>query len=152
MLQGLFHEAGAERQLGTMSCTVRANFAIVSGDVNPAHLDPAYAETDLFNKVIAHGMWGGALISAVLGTELPGPGTIYLAQDLRFLAPVGIGDSAMQIKSVANAPGVIGATAAATSTQQMEKAVGGGRGSSGSQGIAGGKNAVEKGRAMPAGL
>ena len=68
-------------------------FAVVSGDVNPAHLDPAYAETDLFHRIIVHGMWGGALISAVLGTKLPGPGTIYLSQDLHFLAPVGIGDT-----------------------------------------------------------
>ena len=68
-------------------------FAVVSGDVNPAHLDPAYAETDLFHRIIAHGMWGGALISAVLGTRLPGPGTIYLSQDLHFRAPVGIGDT-----------------------------------------------------------
>src|SRR4051794_22557091 len=68
-------------------------FAIVSGDVNPAQLDPAYAETDLFHRIVAHGMWGGALISAVLGTQLPGPGTIYLSQALRFLAPVGIGDT-----------------------------------------------------------
>lgn len=70
-----------------------ALFAIVSGDVNPAHLDPAYAETDMFHEVIAHGMWGGALISAVLGTTLPGPGTIYLGQDLRFRRPVRIGDA-----------------------------------------------------------
>ena len=68
-------------------------FAVVSGDVNPAHLDPAYAETDLFHRIIAHGMWGGALISAVLGTQLPGPGTIYIAQDLHFHAPIGIGDT-----------------------------------------------------------
>ncbi len=67
-------------------------FAVVSGDVNPAHLDPAYAETDHFHGVIAHGMWGGALVSAVLGTQLPGPGTIYLGQDLRFRRPVRIGD------------------------------------------------------------
>ena len=46
-------------------------FAIVSGDVNPAHLDPTYAETDLFHRIIALGMWGGGLISAVLGTQLP---------------------------------------------------------------------------------
>lgn len=70
-----------------------ALFAIVSGDVNPAHLDPAYAETDMFHEVIAHGMWGGALVSAVLGTTLPGPGTIYLGQDLRFRHPVRIGDA-----------------------------------------------------------
>lgn len=67
-------------------------FALASGDVNPAHLDPEYAETDIFHRVIAHGLWGGGLISAVLGTELPGPGTIYLAQSLRFLKPVGLGD------------------------------------------------------------
>jgi phosphotransacetylase/acyl dehydratase len=68
-------------------------FAVVSGDVNPAHLDPAYAETDLFHRIIAHGMWGGALISAVLGTQLPGPGTIYISQDLHFHHPIGIGDT-----------------------------------------------------------
>jgi phosphotransacetylase/acyl dehydratase len=68
-------------------------FALVSGDVNPAHLDPAYAETGLFHKIIGHGMWSGSLISAVLGTRLPGPGTIYLSQDLRFRAPVSIGDT-----------------------------------------------------------
>jgi len=68
-------------------------FAVVSGDVNPAHMDPAYAETDLFHKIIVHGMWGGALISALFGTRLPGPGTIYLSQDLHFRAPVAIGDT-----------------------------------------------------------
>ena len=68
-------------------------FALVSGDVNPAHLDPAYAETDLFHRIIAHGMWGGALISALFGTKLPGPGTIYLSQELHFLAPVVVGDT-----------------------------------------------------------
>lgn len=68
-------------------------FALVSGDVNPAHLDPEFAQGDIFRRIIAHGMWGGGLISAVLGTELPGPGTIYLAQSLRFRRPVGIGDA-----------------------------------------------------------
>src|SRR3569832_1790201 len=67
-------------------------FAVMSGDVNPAHVDEDYARSDVFHKVIAHGMWGGALISAVLGTELPGPGTIYLEQSLRFRHPVGLGD------------------------------------------------------------
>ncbi|MEJ0095109.1 MAG: bifunctional enoyl-CoA hydratase/phosphate acetyltransferase [Methylocella sp.] len=67
-------------------------FAIVSGDVNPAHMDPAYAETDMFHKIIAQGILEAGLISAVLGTKLPGPGTIYLGQDLRFLHPVSIGD------------------------------------------------------------
>ena len=68
-------------------------FAVMSGDVNPAHVDPEYAKTDMFHGVIAHGMWGGALISAVLGTELPGPGTIFLSQSLSFKAPVGLGDT-----------------------------------------------------------
>ena len=68
-------------------------FAAVSGDVNPAHVDPAYAETDMFHRVIAHGMWGAGLISAILGTELPGPGAIYLGQSLRFTRPVGVGDT-----------------------------------------------------------
>lgn len=68
-------------------------FAAMSGDVNPAHMDPAYARTDMFHRVIAHGMWGGALVSTVLGTELPGPGTIYLSQDLHFQAPIGVGDT-----------------------------------------------------------
>jgi len=67
-------------------------FAVMSGDVNPAHVDLEYAKTDMFHGVIAHGMWGGALISAVLGTELPGPGTIFLDQSLAFKAPVGLGD------------------------------------------------------------
>ena len=68
-------------------------FAVMSGDVNPAHVDQAYAETDMFHGVIAHGMWGGALISAVLGTELPGPGTIFVGQTLKFRAPVSVGDT-----------------------------------------------------------
>ncbi len=68
-------------------------FATVTGDVNPAHVDPAYAETDMFHHIIIQGMWGAGLISAVLGTQLPGPGTIYLSQDLRFRYPISIGDT-----------------------------------------------------------
>ncbi len=68
-------------------------FAVVTGDVNPAHVDPAYAETDMFHGIIIHGMWGAGLMSAVLGTRLPGPGTIYLGQELRFRRPVAIGDT-----------------------------------------------------------
>jgi len=75
-------------------------FAIVSGDVNPAHVDEEFAKSDMFHKVIAHGMWGGALISTLLGTELPGPGTIYLNQSLRFLAPVGLGDTVTAVVKV----------------------------------------------------
>lgn len=67
-------------------------FAIMSGDINPSHVDDDYAKRSRFQEVVAHGMWGGALISTVLGTELPGPGTIYLGQTLRFRAPVRLGD------------------------------------------------------------
>jgi len=68
-------------------------FAAVSGDTNPAHLDPAYAADTLFHGVIAHGMWSGALISGLLGTEFPGPGTIYVGQELHFQRPVHVGDT-----------------------------------------------------------
>ncbi|MFZ2315873.1 MAG: bifunctional enoyl-CoA hydratase/phosphate acetyltransferase [Gammaproteobacteria bacterium] len=68
-------------------------FAIMSGDINPAHVDAEYANSDMFHKIIGHGMWGGALISTVLGTQLPGPGTIYVGQTLRFKRPVAIGDT-----------------------------------------------------------
>lgn len=68
-------------------------FAVMSGDVNPAHVDSEYAKSYMFHKVIAHGMWSGMLISTVMGTSLPGPGTIYLGQSLRFLRPVGVGDT-----------------------------------------------------------
>jgi phosphate acetyltransferase len=77
----------------TLSKDDIALFAVMSGDVNPTHLDERYAETSTFHRIIAHGMWGGALVSAVLGTRLPGPGTIYVGQDLRFGKPVGLGDT-----------------------------------------------------------
>lgn len=62
-------------------------FATVTGDVNPAYVDPAYAATDMVHHVITNGVWGAGLISAVLGTRLPGPGTVYLGQELRFRHP-----------------------------------------------------------------
>lgn len=67
-------------------------FAVISGDVNPARLDPGHADTAMFHRIIAQGMLEAGLISAVLGTRLPGPGTVYLGQNLRFLAPVVTGD------------------------------------------------------------
>lgn len=75
-------------------------FAAVSGDVNPAHMDEAYADASVFQGVIGHGMWSGGLISTVLGTMLPGPGTIYLGQELRFEKPVRIGDEVTVTLSV----------------------------------------------------
>ncbi|HQT85434.1 MAG: enoyl-CoA hydratase [Acidiphilium sp. 37-64-53] len=70
-----------------------ALFAYISGDINPAHMDAEYARTDMFHHIIVHGMWTAGLISAVLGTRLPGPGTIYLDQSLQFRAPVAPGDT-----------------------------------------------------------
>jgi 3-hydroxybutyryl-CoA dehydratase len=68
-------------------------FADISLDRNPVHLDQAYAEASFFKQRIAHGMLGAALISAVLGTKCPGPGSIYLSQDLKFRAPVYLGET-----------------------------------------------------------
>lgn len=67
-------------------------FARVSGDTNPAHLDAGYAAETIFKTVIGHGIWSASIVSAVLGTCLPGPGTIYLSQDLKFRRPVRPGD------------------------------------------------------------
>lgn len=68
-------------------------YAGVSGDFNPAHINEAYAQNTFFKTRIAHGMIAAGFISTVLGTKLPGPGTIYLRQELNFLAPVRIGDT-----------------------------------------------------------
>ncbi|MBL8486280.1 MAG: MaoC family dehydratase [Rhodocyclaceae bacterium] len=68
-------------------------FSGVSGDINPAHLDEEYAKNTLFKGRIAHGMLSAGLISAVLANRLPGPGTIYLGQTLKFKAPVRPGDT-----------------------------------------------------------
>jgi 3-hydroxybutyryl-CoA dehydratase len=68
-------------------------FAQVTGDTNPVHLDEAYAAKTMFKGRIAHGMLSAGFISTVLGTKLPGPGAIYLKQELTFRAPVKIGDT-----------------------------------------------------------
>lgn len=68
-------------------------FAGVSGDTNPVHFDEAYAQTTMFKGRIAHGMLSASLISTVLGTRLPGPGSIYMNQSLKFLKPVKIGSN-----------------------------------------------------------
>ncbi|MBK6973668.1 MAG: MaoC family dehydratase [Candidatus Methylophosphatis roskildensis] len=68
-------------------------FAAVSTDVNPAHLDEEYGKSTPFGGRIAHGMLSAGFISAVLANQLPGPGTIYLSQTLRFKAPVRPGDT-----------------------------------------------------------
>ncbi len=68
-------------------------FAAVTGDTNPMHLDAEYAATSIFKERIAHGMLAAGLITKVLGTQLPGPGTIYMSQSLKFRAPVRIGET-----------------------------------------------------------
>jgi 3-hydroxybutyryl-CoA dehydratase len=68
-------------------------FAAVSTDTNPVHINAEAAAGSLFKERVAHGMLSAGLISAVLGTRLPGPGTVYLSQTLRFRAPVKIGDT-----------------------------------------------------------
>ncbi len=69
------------------------NFAEVSGDFNPLHMDEGEAEKSIFGRRIAHGFLVGSLISTVIGTKMPGPGTIYMSQTMEFKAPVYIGDT-----------------------------------------------------------
>ena len=75
-------------------------FAGFSGDFNPAHINAVAAEQSMFGRRIAHGMLSAGFISTVLGTQLPGPGTIYMAQELRFVKPVFIGDTVTAICTV----------------------------------------------------
>ncbi len=75
-------------------------FAKVTGDHNPVHLDEDYAKDTLFKKCIAHGMLSAGLISKVIGTQLPGHGTIYLGQTLNFKKPVYIGDTITTVVSI----------------------------------------------------
>ncbi|WP_310621122.1 MaoC family dehydratase [Flexibacterium corallicola] len=70
-------------------------FAEISGDRNPIHLSEHFAAKTPFKSRIAHGLYTASLISAVLGTRLPGPGAIYLSQTLKFMAPVFIGDDVL---------------------------------------------------------
>ena len=70
-----------------------AEFVEAVGDHNPIHSDPAYAAETMFGERIAPGIWTAGLVSAVIGTRLPGPGTVYLSQDLKFLRPVKLGDA-----------------------------------------------------------
>nr|WP_207755110.1 MaoC family dehydratase [Alkaliphilus hydrothermalis] len=68
-------------------------YAGITGDLNPAHINESYAKETFFKGRIVHGILTSGLISAVLGTQLPGPGTIYLSQDLKFHAPVRFADT-----------------------------------------------------------
>ena len=75
-------------------------FAGVTGDLNPAHVDEEYAKKTFFKTRIAHGMLTASFISTVIGTMLPGPGTVYLSQEVHFLAPVKIGDTVSAVAEI----------------------------------------------------
>ena len=96
-LHGFFFEDLAVGQTAVFSKTVTEAdivlFAAVSGDTNPVHVNEEYARETMFKGRIAHGMLSASLISTVFGTKLPGPGCIYIAQNLKFKAPVKIGDT-----------------------------------------------------------
>jgi 3-hydroxybutyryl-CoA dehydratase len=97
MSEGYFIEDLKTGQAASFAKTVSEAdivlFAGVSGDTNPVHLDQSFAEKTPFKTRIAHGMLSAGFISTVFGTKLPGPGSIYMSQTLRFKAPVKIGDT-----------------------------------------------------------
>lgn len=96
-LKQLTYEQIAVGQIEQLSRTISAEdveaYARLVGDTNPVHLDEAFAAQTIFRRRIAHGMLPAGLISAVLGTRLPGPGSIYLSQELEFKRPVYLEDS-----------------------------------------------------------
>jgi 3-hydroxybutyryl-CoA dehydratase len=86
-------------------------FALLSGDLNPVHLDEEYAKNTQFGRCIAHGMYTAALVSATVALKLPGPGSIYLGQDMKFRAPVFIDDTItveMEVESVREDKPIVG--------------------------------------------
>ncbi len=96
-MEGLYIDQLFTGQSASITKTISESdvylFAGVTGDFNPAHLNEQYASATMFGGRIAHGMLSAGLISAAIGTRLPGPGTIYLGQTLKFLAPVRFGDT-----------------------------------------------------------
>ena len=96
-MDGMFFEDLSVGQTASFGKTVTEAdilmFAAVSGDTNPVHINAEAAAASMFKERIAHGMLSAGFISAVLGTRLPGPGTIYLSQTLKFRAPVTIGQT-----------------------------------------------------------
>ena len=103
-LHGLYIEDLSVGMSDAVSKTVTdsdiVGFADITGDTNPVHLDDGFAAASPFKERIAHGMLSAGLISAVLGTRLPGPGAIYLSQSLRFRAPVRIGDDVVACATI----------------------------------------------------
>ncbi|MDP1911219.1 MAG: MaoC family dehydratase [Hyphomicrobium sp.] len=90
-----------ERLTKTVASSDVVGFAEVTGDRNPIHLSEHFAAQTPFGTRIAHGLYTASLISAVLGTRLPGPGAVYISQTLNFRAPVKIGDTVIVTVSVA---------------------------------------------------
>ncbi len=103
-LNGFYFEELTLGQQATVSRTITEtdlrNFSGVSGDTNPMHLNEEYAKATPFGGCIVHGMLTASLISAVIGTKLPGPGCIYMSQTLKFLAPVRVGDTVYAVATV----------------------------------------------------
>lgn len=103
-LRGYFFEDLKVGMSATVSRTIietdLRNFSGVTGDTNPMHLNKEFAEATPFKGIIVHGMLTASLISAVIGTRLPGPGCIYMSQTLKFLAPVRIGDTVYAVATV----------------------------------------------------
>jgi len=97
MSEGMFFEDLEVGQKASFGKTITEAdivlFAAVTGDTNPMHLNAEYAKNTIFKERIAHGMLAAGLITKVLGTQLPGPGTIYMSQSLKFRAPVRIGQT-----------------------------------------------------------
>lgn len=103
-LYGYFFEDLEIGMRGTVSRTITEtdlrNFSGVSGDTNPMHLNEEFARETPFGGCIVHGMLTASLISAVIGTKMPGPGCIYMSQTLTFLAPVRVGDTVYAVVTV----------------------------------------------------
>ncbi len=103
-LYGYYFEDLAIGMRGVVSRTITEtdlrNFSGVSGDTNPMHLSEDFAKHTPFGGCIVHGMLTASLISAVIGTKMPGPGCIYMSQTLKFLAPVRIGDTVYAVVTV----------------------------------------------------
>jgi 3-hydroxybutyryl-CoA dehydratase len=106
MSDGLYFEDLSVGQSASFGKTITEAdilmFAAVSGDTNPVHINAEFAAGTMFKERIAHGMLSAGLVSTVLGTRLPGPGTIYLSQTLKFRAPVRIGDTVTATATVAS--------------------------------------------------
>ncbi|MBW7837166.1 MAG: MaoC family dehydratase [Sphingomonadales bacterium] len=102
--QGVYIDDMAVGDAATFAKTVTEAdillFAAVSGDTNPVHIDQDFAAATPFKSRIAHGMLSASFISAVLGVRLPGPGTIYLSQSMRFRAPVRVGDTVVATATI----------------------------------------------------